>query len=135
MPKLIMPTANGGVRQVLLHENENTLGRGAQNDIVIDSNSASRAHALIVVEPAFVTIQDLGSSNGTFVNGERVESQVLADGDTIRIGAFEMRFVAANQEFTQVDAVRLATVPGLLADLDRGAATTRDTPTEQRGKR
>jgi pSer/pThr/pTyr-binding forkhead associated (FHA) protein len=93
--------------------------RRERNDIVIDSIQASREHAIITVEPAFITIKDLGSRNGTFVNGDRIESQALAHGDTIRLGNYEMRFIAGDQEFSQIEALRLLTIPGLLVDLDR----------------
>ncbi|WP_213957959.1 FHA domain-containing protein [Variovorax sp. dw_954] len=88
---MFIPAAHGSRTEIPLRANANSLARAAQNDIVVDSVSASRRHARIIVAPAFVTIEDLGSSNGTYVNGERVQNQVLADGDAVRIGTFEMR--------------------------------------------
>lgn len=123
MPRLILMEQPGTTRQVTLKPDENKIGRIPLNDIVIDVDQVSRVHASITVESAFVTLTDLGSRNGTFVNGVKVDTQVLADGDSIRIGACEMRFVASDQEFTQVEALRLLTVPGLLIDIDRLAAT------------
>jgi len=134
MPKLIIQAPNGGTAEIPLKSNTNSIGRGAENDIDVESTSASRMHARIVVAPAFVTIEDLGSSNGTFVNGERVQSQVLADGDAIRIGTFEMRFASDTQTYTKVEAMRLPTVPGLLVDLDRGTSAARDKSPDRRGK-
>ena len=119
MPKLILTTANGETVHLALKPEENTLGRGPQNDIVIDSPQASRVHAVITVEPAFVSIRDLGSRNGTFVNGDRVQTQLLANDDIILLGTYEMRFVAVDQEFSRVEASRVPTVPGLIIDLDR----------------
>jgi pSer/pThr/pTyr-binding forkhead associated (FHA) protein len=131
MPQLIMTTASGEKRLVSLGPNDNTIGRGPQNSIVIDSLQASRAHAVVTVEPAFVTITDLGSRNGTFVNGDRIETQMLVHDDTIRLGDYEIRFVAGDQEFSKVEAERVPTIPRLLVDLDRenvatapGAAST-----------
>jgi len=139
MPKLIMLTAEGETRQVDLKPYENSIGRGLQNDIVIDTAQASRMHAIIEVEQAFTTIRDLGSRNGTFVNDTQVESQVLVQGDSIRLGSYEMRFVATDQEFSRIEALRMLTVPGLLVDLDRARAlrdapTAPDVPHSQRGK-
>jgi pSer/pThr/pTyr-binding forkhead associated (FHA) protein len=91
---------------------------------VIDSMQASRVHAVIDVEPAFVTLRDLESRNGTFVNDIRIESQVLAEGDIIRLGSYEMRFVSGDQEYSKVEASQMPTVPGLLVDLDRGNLPT-----------
>ncbi|MEJ8855360.1 FHA domain-containing protein [Variovorax robiniae] len=134
MPKLIMRDAQSETREVLLKPHANVLGRDATNDVVIDSSSASRKHARITVEPAFVTIEDLGSSNGTFVNGVRIDRQVLAHGDEVRIGTFEIRFETEDQQYTVIHAERLPTVPGMLVDLDRDMPTVRETPTSRRGK-
>ncbi|SEB10011.1 FHA domain-containing protein [Variovorax sp. YR216] len=121
MPKLILMEHPGKTRQVSLGPHETKIGRASTNDIVIDVNQVSRVHASIMVGPAFVTLRDLGSRNGTFVNGVKVETLVLANGDSIKIGECEMRFLANDQEYSQVDALRLLTVPGLLIDID-GAA-------------
>lgn len=120
MPKLILMEHPGKTRQVSLRAHETKIGRASTNDIVIDVNQVSRVHASIVVGPAFVTLKDLGSRNGTFVNGVKVESLVLANGDCIKIGECEMRFLANDQEYSQIDALRLLTVPGLLIDIDGG---------------
>jgi pSer/pThr/pTyr-binding forkhead associated (FHA) protein len=134
MPTLIMISARGDRAEFKLLKHRTTLGRAAQNDIVIPSSSASRAHAAVVVDPAFVSIEDLGSSNGTFVNGDRVHRQVLAHGDTVRLGTFEMLFQIRDQEFTQVDVGRLPTVPGLLVELEPDSPTIRDPGLSRRGK-
>lgn len=119
MPRLILMEHPGATRQITLKPDENKIGRIPQNDIVIDADQVSRVHACITVEQAFVVLKDLGSRNGTFVNGTRIDTQVLANGDSIRIGTCEMRFLSGEQEFTQVEALRLLTVPGLLVDIDR----------------
>jgi pSer/pThr/pTyr-binding forkhead associated (FHA) protein len=118
MPLLLMITASGETRQVPLKPHDNKVGRGTGNDVVVDSSQASRDHAVIDVEHAFVTITDLGSRNGTFVNDVRIQSQVLADGDLIRLGNYAIRFVAADQEFSQVEAQRMMTMHGLLVNID-----------------
>jgi pSer/pThr/pTyr-binding forkhead associated (FHA) protein len=121
MPHLFMMTPQGEPRRVELKPGENTLGRNARNDLVIDSIYASRRHAVIVVDPAFITIQDLGSQNGTLVNGDRVEAQALVNGDILSLGGWEMQFVAGDQEFSQVEALRLRSIPNWMADDDAGA--------------
>lgn len=124
MPKLIMRNASGESRQVELKPEQSTIGRGSQNDIVVDSLQASRVHALIDVEPAFVTIRDLGSRNGTYVNDVRVESQVLAEGDVVRLGTYELRFVAGDQEFSRVEASNPPTIPGILVEYEHSDMPT-----------
>ena len=137
MPTLLMMTPSGETRQVRLYPDSNRVGRGPENEVVVDSSQVSREHALIDVEQAFVTITDLGSRNGTFVNDVRVESQVLAHGDAIRLGSYEMRFVATEQEFTQVEALQMLTMHGLLVNLDGAdgsAPTAPASPLSNRGK-
>jgi DNA-binding winged helix-turn-helix (wHTH) protein len=70
-----------------LTEGENTLGRSSGVDIRLDSEWVSRLHARIIVKRTDVFIEDLGSKNGTFVNGQRVnEATRLRDGDEISVG-------------------------------------------------
>jgi pSer/pThr/pTyr-binding forkhead associated (FHA) protein len=139
MPQLILKTTEGATRQVLLKPHENTLGRSAHNDVVVPSAEASRQHAVITVEAAFTTIRDVGSRNGTYVNGDRIESQVLVEGDIIRLGTHELKFIAGDQEFSRVEAQRIPTVPGFPPSLDRDhgnehAPTMPDEPHSRRGK-
>lgn len=69
-----------------------TLGRGPDNDIQIDQQFVSRAHALILAGPNQTVIEDLRSTNGLLVNGQRLRRSVLADGDVILIGKTQFRF-------------------------------------------
>jgi DNA-binding winged helix-turn-helix (wHTH) protein len=70
-----------------LVEGENVLGRDEQLATRIDGPGVSRRHARILVRGGRATIEDLGSKNGTFLDGERVETpQALQDGATIRLG-------------------------------------------------
>lgn len=64
-----------------------TLGRSPENDVVIDDRRVSRRHAEIRVRLGRHTLYDLGSTNGTFVNGKRISEVVLSDGDRITLGA------------------------------------------------
>ena len=62
-----------------------TIGRSSSCDVVIDEPELSRRHAEVSVRGSQCTIRDLGSLNGTMVNGRRVREAVLAAGDTIRL--------------------------------------------------
>ncbi|MBX7455906.1 ATP-binding cassette domain-containing protein [Mycolicibacterium sp. 3033] len=68
------------------------IGRASDNDIVIPDVLASRHHATLVTTPAGTEIRDNRSINGTFVNGSRVETQLLSDGDTVTIGNVDLVF-------------------------------------------
>lgn len=73
-----------------LKPGENTVGRGFDNDIVVTDISISRHHASIYVEGTSVHVQDLGSTNGTFVGGERVKTSVLQLDCLFRLGKLEL---------------------------------------------
>src|SRR5690349_18934765 len=71
---------------VPLLDDEVSIGRDITNTVSIASNSVSRRHCCIRRNAGSVTIHDLGSRNGTFVNGVPVRERVLNDGDMIMIG-------------------------------------------------
>jgi pSer/pThr/pTyr-binding forkhead associated (FHA) protein len=72
-----------------------SIGRSAQNDIVIDSLLVSRSHARLECARGQCAVEDLGSANGVFVNGRRVSRAVLSPGDQLRLGDVELMFQAA----------------------------------------
>ena len=71
-----------------------TLGRGAQNDLTLDSDDfASARHARIEPRRDGVWVEDVGSTNGTYVNGARItKPRVLRPGDVIRVGSTDLRY-------------------------------------------
>lgn len=69
-----------------LSRGRNVIGRGTEADIRLPDTGVSRKHVDVVLEGDVATVEDLGSTNGTLVNGRRVTRQSLADGDVIRIG-------------------------------------------------
>lgn len=71
------------------------IGRHSFNDISLRDNSVSRHHAIVVPDGSAWVIVDLNSTNGTSVNDRPVRQQVLADGDEIRIGRFDLVFLGA----------------------------------------
>ena len=68
-----------------------TIGRKADCDIVLQSSDVSRQHAQIRAERGCWILRDLGSSNGTLIEGMRIKEHELRDGDSIHIGGFEIR--------------------------------------------
>lgn len=73
-----------------------TAGRAAEVDLLLADISVSRRHARFTGDGSDgpVVLTDLGSLNGTYVNGARIDAITLADGDVIRIGRFQLRFRA-----------------------------------------
>ena len=71
------------------------LGRHDENDVVLAGPTVSARHATVRIEPVGVVLEDEGSLNGTFVNGERTEQRLLEEGDRIQIGPHLLLFVPA----------------------------------------
>ncbi|RYF71298.1 MAG: FHA domain-containing protein, partial [Comamonadaceae bacterium] len=93
MPRLIVMSRRGATRQVTLRTARTTLGRDDSNLLVIDCERASRRHAVLIKEGGHVWVRDLDSSNGTFVNEERVSCCQLEHGDVVEVGDFKLRFL------------------------------------------
>jgi hypothetical protein len=83
---------NAGSR-FLLDRDETTIGRHPDSDIFLDDVTVSRRHARLGREGNTIEIRDLGSLNGSYVNGERVEHRTLVTGDELQIGRFKLLFV------------------------------------------
>jgi pSer/pThr/pTyr-binding forkhead associated (FHA) protein len=71
------------------------IGRGRTADLVLSDPTISRAHAAIGFEQGDFFVQDLGSTNGTRVNGTREPRTSLRDGDELQLGKLLLRFTAA----------------------------------------
>lgn len=80
-------------REFPLHEGENVIGRDPGAAISIDAPIVSRRHARIVVNGGGAMLEDLGSKNGTFIDGTRITAPTpLHDGSQIRVGDFQLSF-------------------------------------------
>ena len=80
-----------GKAPIELPTGESVIGRSRACAVQIAETTVSRQHAIFVVEPGKVRLRDLGSSNGTFVNGERVDGEMpLSDGDRVVVGEAEL---------------------------------------------
>ncbi len=87
MKRLWIRVPNLPARPLDEHHPTLTLGRAQDNDLVVDEASISRRHVLIMLRAGSVILQDLGSLNGTLVNGEPIHSPVLVDStDVIQVG-------------------------------------------------
>src|SRR5262245_9341012 len=91
MPSLLITRGNGAGRDERVGA-EARMGRAAGADIVVPEPTVSRRHARIAFEDGMYVLHDLGSRNGTFVNGQPVRAVVLDDRDVIRLGHVELVF-------------------------------------------
>ena len=94
MAKLVLSVDGVTMREVPLSKERMTLGRKPQNDIVIDNIAVSAEHAVVVTLFNDSFLEDLGSTNGTFVNGQPVKKHFLQNGDVIELGRYRLKFVA-----------------------------------------
>lgn len=85
---------NAGSR-FLLDRELTTVGRHPDSHLFLDDVTVSRRHAEITNEDGGLTIHDLGSLNGTYVNGDRVEERPLQTGDEVQVGRFKLVFLGA----------------------------------------
>lgn len=106
MPKMIVSIDGVVIKEVQLTKDRTTLGRRPYNDIVIDNLAVSGEHAVMQMSGADVFLEDLNSTNGTYVNGKAIKKQQLRSGDTVEIGKYKIKFVhdgaADSQERTTV---------------------------------
>jgi pSer/pThr/pTyr-binding forkhead associated (FHA) protein len=76
----------------LLDAERTSVGRASDNEIFLDDVTVSRKHAEIARREGKYSLKDLGSLNGTYLNGEIVNETFLKDGDELQIGKFRMHF-------------------------------------------
>ena len=70
-----------------------TIGRAARADFIVDRALVSRLHCRLTADDEKLEVQDLSSTNGTFVNGKRVERAHITSGDRLRVGRIELNVV------------------------------------------
>lgn len=80
-------------KQYKLEENTTSIGRGAENDIMLDMDNVSRQHAQVIAKPEGFFVHDLRSTNGTYVNDREVGYERLRNGDLMKIGGAILKFL------------------------------------------
>jgi pSer/pThr/pTyr-binding forkhead associated (FHA) protein len=143
MPKLIVSIDGVVIKEVRLSKERTTLGRRPYNDVVIDNLAVSGEHAVLHMIGGDVYIEDLHSTNGTYINGSPVKKQILAHQDLVEVGKYKIRFLARGtsadaepigdaassvaQQGTASDSVPLSVAPTAQMPLagNAGAATLR----------
>ncbi|WP_127477763.1 FHA domain-containing protein [Sulfurivermis fontis] len=93
MAKLIIMLDGVTLNELTLDQPKITLGRAPSNDVHLDDGTVSGKHAVFHVLGKEVFVEDLDSTNGTLVNGQRVHRRQLRHGDVLRIGQHELKFV------------------------------------------
>lgn len=92
MPKLILKFNEAVLKEIPLDREQLTIGRKPDNDVVIDNPAVSGHHAKLARVQAVYFLEDLGSTNGTFVNEKKIDKKQLRDGDRVTIGKHLLLF-------------------------------------------
>ena len=93
MGKLVVSLDGVVIKEVQIIKDKTTLGRRPYNDIVIDNLAVSGEHAVLQMVGTDVFIEDLNSTNGTYINGKAVKKQLLAHNDTVEVGKYKIKFM------------------------------------------
>lgn len=119
MAKLIMSLEGAVIREIALGKERITIGRKPHNDVQIDNLAVSGEHALIVTLLNDSFLEDLGSTNGTLVNGNPIKKHILQNNDVIEIGKYKLKYLSeqpAGQtsvaDFEKTMVLRAPVVPG-----------------------
>ena len=107
-PARVLIRTDGNTDFVHVLGRRTRIGRGSDNEMVLDTKHISRYHAVLLAGPVHTSIEDLKSTNGVFVNGKRVSRQVLKDGDRVTIGKTHVSLLGSQLAAEQVSmSVRL----------------------------
>ena len=117
MAKLILSMDGLVLKEIVLSKERTTIGRKPHNDIQIDNLAISGEHAVIITILNDSFLEDLGSTNGTFVNGQSVKKHFLQNGDSIELGKYRLKYVndapqpAAGADFEKTMILRPGAMP------------------------
>ena len=91
-PARVLIRTDGNTDFVHVLGRRTRIGRGSDNELVLDTKHISRYHAVLLAGPVHTSIEDLNSTNGVFVNGKRVSRHTLKDGDRVTVGRTQFRY-------------------------------------------
>ena len=105
MAKLVVLSAGLNGRSHELNVDKTTIGRVDDNSFQIADPSVSSHHCEVLLRGTDVFVRDLNSTNGTFINGEKVSESVLKAGQTLRLGQIELQLLAEGKIRPHIDRV------------------------------
>jgi pSer/pThr/pTyr-binding forkhead associated (FHA) protein len=94
MPKISVMLDEVVINEISLTKERTTIGRRPYNDVVMDNPTVSGEHAILIKTGDQVVIEDLHSTNGTYIGGKAVKQQVLRDGDLMELGKYKIKYDA-----------------------------------------
>jgi len=115
MGKLVVSLDNVVIKEVPILKDRITIGRRPYNDVVIDNLAVSGEHAVLHSVGSDVFIEDLNSTNGTYINGKAIKKQLLSGSDLVEIGKYRVRLVEDAPDYERTMILRpgggLSSVP------------------------
>jgi pSer/pThr/pTyr-binding forkhead associated (FHA) protein len=127
MPKMIVSIDGVVIKEVQLTKDRTTLGRRPYNDIVIDNLAVSGEHAVLQMSGNEVYLEDLNSTNGTYINGKAVKKQLLSNNDVVEVGKYRIKFLAEEAEDYEKTMIlrpgAFGRAPGSVGPQGAGSAT------------
>lgn len=130
MAKLILSLDGMVLREYPLTKERTTIGRKAHNDVVIDNLAVSGEHAMIMTILNDSFLEDLGSTNGTLVNGQPIKKHFLQNEDVIELGKYKIKYqgeVVAAAQSEQPDFEKTMVLRAPAAAAPAAAKSLRDT--------
>ena len=128
MPKLIVSIDGVVIKDVTLAKDRTTLGRRPYNDIVVDNLAISGEHAVLHMIGGDVYLEDLNSTNGTYVNGRAIKKQALEQNDIIEVGKYKVRYMATAGAPESGTATRTVVSPAPSGPIPLSSAPTVQAP-------
>src|SRR6185312_13142237 len=105
MAKLVVLSAGFNGRTHDLNVDKTTIGRVEDNTFQIADPSVSSHHCEVILRGADVVIHDLGSTNGSFINGDKISESVLKPGQTLRLGQIELQLLTEGMPIPEPKAL------------------------------
>lgn len=125
MPNLNIIKSDGRIQDFSIIKDVITLGRGQDNDVILPDHSVSRNHAKLTKTKKGYQIADLGSFNGTKVNGKSVQNTLLKDNDEIKIGVIKLTFLTKEKP---AQSPSETVVLGRAPELEKGTTIVKASP-------
>jgi FHA domain len=133
MPKFVISLDGLMLKEVQLTKDRTTVGRRPYNDVVIDNLAVSGEHAVVSLVGNDCFVEDLNSTNGTYVNGKAVKKQMLTSNDMLEIGKYKLKYVSESAggayEKTMIMRPGTSAIDAATAMSDAGSATQPVLPT------
>ncbi|MCW7538968.1 FHA domain-containing protein [Aquabacterium sp. A7-Y] len=129
MGKLVVSLDGVVIKEVQLTKDKTTLGRRPYNDIVIDNLAVSGEHAVLQMVGQDVFIEDLNSTNGTYINGKAIKKQLLTHNDTVEIGKYKIKYMTDEvNDYEKTMVMKPGSTPGLPASAPGGSPSPLSAP-------